>query len=171
MTDLTWLLGRAALAGAASGARSQTALAALSLTAGRGAHEQPDRILGRTGVKVTATLAAVTEGVLDKLPVTPSRLEPAGLLPRIAAGAACGVIISRRAPAAVPGPPAQHHGRLRPGRGGRRGGVRLAWLALARVRRPAARTGLARRPYRGCRGGDAGGGGRPGRLNSVPWVR
>lgn len=98
MTNLTWLLGRAALAGAASGARSQTALAALSLTAGPGAKEQPDRTLGRTGVKIGSTVAAVTEGVLDKLPVTPSRLEPAGLLPRIAAGAACGVIIARRTP-------------------------------------------------------------------------
>jgi uncharacterized membrane protein len=97
MTDLTWLLGRAALAGAASGARSQSALAALSLTADPGSREQPDRVLGRTGIKVTAALAAATELVLDKLPVTPSRLEPAGLLPRIAAGGACGVIISRRA--------------------------------------------------------------------------
>jgi uncharacterized membrane protein len=97
MTDLTWLLSRAALAGAASGARSQTALAALSLTAERDARAQPDRTLGRTGVKVIAVLGAAVEGVLDKLPITPSRLEPAGLLPRIAAGAACGVIISRRA--------------------------------------------------------------------------
>jgi uncharacterized membrane protein len=98
MTDLTRLISASALAGAATGARSLTALAALSLAAGPGAREQPDRILSRTGVKVTASLGALLEIVTDKLPVTPSRLQPPGLLPRIAGGAVCGVIISRRAP-------------------------------------------------------------------------
>jgi uncharacterized membrane protein len=102
MTDLIPLLGRSALAGAATGARSLTALAALSLAAGPGAREQPDRLLSRKGVKVTASLGAVQELVLDKLPVTPSRLKAPGLLPRIAVGAVCGVVISRRAPGGAP---------------------------------------------------------------------
>jgi uncharacterized membrane protein len=97
MTNLPRLLGLSALAGAATGARSLTAVAALARSADRGAKQQPDRTLGRPGVQVTASVLAVLESVTDKLPVTPSRLELPGLAPRIAGAAACGVVIVRRA--------------------------------------------------------------------------
>ena len=62
-----------ALAGAASGARSFTGLAGLTLATSGGAEGQPDRTLGRPWVKAVAGLAAATEIGLDKLPNAPSR--------------------------------------------------------------------------------------------------
>jgi uncharacterized membrane protein len=91
-------LASSALAGAATGSRSLTGLAGLTLAARPGAGAQPDRTLGRSWATATASLAAATEIGLDKLPSTPSRLAPPGLASRLAGAAACGVIIARREP-------------------------------------------------------------------------
>ena len=100
MTALPRRLAGSALAGAASGARSLTGVAALTLATRPGAPGQPDRFLGRPWVKATAGVLAAQEYVLDKLPSTPSRLAPAGLAGRLAGAAASAVIIARREPGA-----------------------------------------------------------------------
>jgi uncharacterized membrane protein len=74
----------AALAGAASGSRSLTGLAALILATPGDAKRQPDRTLGRPWVKAVAGLAATAEISADKLPAAPSRLNPPGLASRLA---------------------------------------------------------------------------------------
>lgn len=99
MTSLSRRLAGSALAGAASGARSFTGPAALTLATRRGASAQPDRFLGRGGVKVAAGLLGAMEYGLDKLPSGPSRLAPPGLASRLAGAAGSGVIIARRDPA------------------------------------------------------------------------
>jgi uncharacterized membrane protein len=68
-------LARAALLGAATGARSATPLAAL---AAQGGHRW---------LKVVTTIAAGGELIADKLPSTPSRVKPAPLTARIVTGA------------------------------------------------------------------------------------
>jgi uncharacterized membrane protein len=88
----------AALAGAATGSRSLTGLAALILATPGDAKRQPDRALGRPWVKAVAGLAATGEISADKLPSAPSRLNVPGLGSRLAGAAAAGVIIARRAP-------------------------------------------------------------------------
>jgi uncharacterized membrane protein len=104
VTGWSRLLASSALAGGASGARSATGLAALTLVTRPGAQEQPDRLLGRPWVKVVAGLLAGGEYVADKLPDAPSRLEPPGLASRLAGAGLSGVVIARRAPRArVPG--------------------------------------------------------------------
>jgi uncharacterized membrane protein len=97
MTSLTRPLASATLAGAATGARSFTGLAALTLAARRDAGAQPDRTLGRPWVKAAASALAAQECVLDKLPAAPSRLKPPGLASRLAGAAVSGVVIARRA--------------------------------------------------------------------------
>jgi uncharacterized membrane protein len=84
MTRLPRLLGRSALAGAATGSRSLTAVAALELSASPAARAQPDRTLANPKVKLAASALAAQEWVTDKLPITPSRLKAAGLVPRLA---------------------------------------------------------------------------------------
>jgi len=88
----------AALAGAASGSRSLTGLAALILATPGDAKQQPDRALGRRWVKAVAGLAATGEIGADKLPSAPSRLNPPGLGGRLFGAAASGVVIARRTP-------------------------------------------------------------------------
>ncbi|MGA2825231.1 MAG: hypothetical protein ABSF03_03850 [Streptosporangiaceae bacterium] len=89
---------RAALAGAATGARSFTGLAALTLATPPGSAAQPDRALSLPWVKGLVTLAAAQELVMDKLPQAPSRLGVMGLGARVAAGAAVGAVAARREP-------------------------------------------------------------------------
>jgi uncharacterized membrane protein len=91
-------LSRAALAGAATGGRGFTGLAALALATPSGPATQPDRTLSVGWVQGVAALLAVGEIVADKLPQAPSRLEPAGLGLRCLSAAAAGLIIARRAP-------------------------------------------------------------------------
>jgi hypothetical protein len=86
----------AALAGAATGARSFTGLAALTLAARRDAAGQPDRTLARPWVKAAAGALAAQECVLDTGPGAPSRLAVPGLAARLAGAAAAAVIIARR---------------------------------------------------------------------------
>ncbi len=99
MTGLSRRLAGSALAGAASGARSFTGVAALTLATRPGAPGQPDRFLGRPWIKAAAGVLAAQEYVLDKLPNTPSRLAPPGLA-GLAGAAASAVIIARREPGA-----------------------------------------------------------------------
>ncbi len=87
---------RAALAGAATGGRSGTGLAALALATPSRPATQPDVTLSRDWVKGGVVAMALGEIVADKLPMAPSRLEPAGLGFRCAAAAAAGLIVARR---------------------------------------------------------------------------
>jgi uncharacterized membrane protein len=99
------LLASSALAGAASGARSATGVAALTLAARADTRTLPDRVLARPWVKAVAGVLAAQEFVADKLPAAPSRLEPPGLAARLAGAGLSGVVIARRAPRArLPGP-------------------------------------------------------------------
>ncbi|HEY2284174.1 MAG TPA: hypothetical protein VGH88_00380 [Streptosporangiaceae bacterium] len=93
----TTMLARAALAGAATGSRSLTGLAAAALSAPAGAAAQPDATLRRGWVRGLAVSAALAELVTDQRPGTPSRLAPAGLAGRVVLGAATGAILARRA--------------------------------------------------------------------------
>lgn len=79
-------LASAALLGFVAGLRSQVPQAALSLrglTPARG----PLKVLGGRAAKAAAVLGAAGEIVADKLPVTPSRVQPGPLLGRVASGA------------------------------------------------------------------------------------
>lgn len=98
MPSRTSTLVRAALAGAASGSRSQAVLAACALTPP--GPTRVDRWLhkSRRGV----LLGAAGELVGDKLPVTPPRTDPPGLGARLALGAGtAGLIATRRGQSAV----------------------------------------------------------------------
>lgn len=78
-------LGAAALLGVASGMRSTAGLGVLLL-----------RGQSRGAVKAAAAVAVGTELVLDKLPVTGSRLEAPGLIGRVTFAAIGGALVSRR---------------------------------------------------------------------------
>ena len=80
---------RAALLGLATGGRSTSGLAALALT-------KPAGVLGSRWTRRLAGTAAAGEFVGDKLPQTPSRLEPSGLAPRLILGAVTGAALTRR---------------------------------------------------------------------------
>ena len=84
---------RAALFGGVSGHRSVSGLAALSLTSPAAVRSQPTRTLCGTWFKRALVFGALQEIVMDKLPFTPSRLAPAGLIARAAAGGLCGVVV------------------------------------------------------------------------------
>ncbi|HEV7204761.1 MAG TPA: hypothetical protein VGN18_09120 [Jatrophihabitans sp.] len=95
MPPRTSTLLRAALAGAASGSRSQAVLAACVLT--RPGSTRLDRWLHRPSVRRSVLYGAAGELVGDKLPVAPSRTEPPGLGARLALGAAtAGLLATRR---------------------------------------------------------------------------
>jgi hypothetical protein len=90
---------RAALAGAATGGRAFTGVAALVLATPARPATQPDRALSLSWVKRGAALLAAGELAADKLPQAPSRLALPGLGLRCGAAAAAGLIIARRAQA------------------------------------------------------------------------
>jgi uncharacterized membrane protein len=83
------LVGRVALLGAASGSRSTVGLAAVALTARSG-------VLARPAVQRACLVAIAAELVIDKLPITPSRLQARGLISRAVTGGLCGGLIARR---------------------------------------------------------------------------
>ena len=87
------VLVRAALLGAATGGRSMAGIAAVALTTPPGA--DPAWLGSRWG-RIGATAAALGELVGDKLPTTPSRLEPLPLTGRIMFGAVTGFLLSQR---------------------------------------------------------------------------
>ena len=82
---------RAALLGLATGGRSTLGITALAVTAPR-----TGSLLTSRWVRRAAGLASVAELAGDKLPQAPSRLAPAGLAARLAAGAAAGAVLARR---------------------------------------------------------------------------
>lgn len=95
---------RAFALGAASGARSASGLAAVALTSStRDPGPLAPRLGGRAGTAIVALLAA-GELVVDKLPVTPSRLAAPALVSRLALGASSALAVAQREgrPTAVP---------------------------------------------------------------------
>jgi uncharacterized membrane protein len=88
------------LSGAATGLRAS---AGLGILVEAGEPGLPAALRGNAA-RAAAALAIVTELVIDKLPQTPSRLEPAGLAGRVAAAALAGAVIARGAqrPVALP---------------------------------------------------------------------
>lgn len=87
-----YLVG-AALAGAATGLRATVGLGALVETAAPGL----PRPLTLPPARVVVGLGVAGELVGDKLPNTPSRLEPPGLLARVALASVAGALIARGA--------------------------------------------------------------------------
>lgn len=80
----TDVIARAALLGAAAGARSATPLAALA------------QRTGNPWVRAAAAAGAAGELIADKLPGTPSRLRPAPLGGRLVLGGLAGFLYARR---------------------------------------------------------------------------
>ncbi|WNI14361.1 hypothetical protein [Actinacidiphila sp. ITFR-21] len=86
------------LIGVVSGLRSQLGVAAVALTTDRHrAAARPGALLAGRRAGAVAATAAAGELVGDKLPNTPSRLGPAGLLPRIVLGAFAATALADRA--------------------------------------------------------------------------
>lgn len=85
------------LIGVVSGLRSQLGPAAVALTTDPAERRQPAALLAGPWAAAGTAAAAAGEMIGDKLPRTPSRLSPAGLLPRLAFGAfAAAALNSRR---------------------------------------------------------------------------
>jgi len=85
------LLSRAVLLGLATGGRSTTGLAALAVT-----NPSTAGALASRWTRRLAGTATAGELLGDKLPQAPSRLQPKGLLPRLALGAAAGAVLAHR---------------------------------------------------------------------------
>lgn len=85
------ILARSVLLGLATGGRSSLGLAALALTAADTGSWWTSR-----PARAAAAVAAAGELTVDKLPATPSRLEPRGQVFRVVAGAAGGTILAAR---------------------------------------------------------------------------
>jgi uncharacterized membrane protein len=90
-TSLVRTVGRSLAIGAATGGRSFSGIAAVSLSSTR-----DERPLGNPVAKVLVGLLAGGELVLDKSPKAPSRLEPPGLMGRIVFGGASAGLLARR---------------------------------------------------------------------------
>jgi hypothetical protein len=84
-------LGRAAALGAATGLRGTVALAALILRRSDGL----PAALRHPAARPAAAVADAGELVIDKLPATPSRLEPAGLGSRMVGATLAGAVLAR----------------------------------------------------------------------------
>jgi uncharacterized membrane protein len=87
----------ALLIGGASGLRTFTAPAAVAWGAHRdwlNVHNTLLAFMGSTAAVVIFILLAACELVVDKLPSTPSRLKPRGLIGRIISGALCGACVA-----------------------------------------------------------------------------
>lgn len=89
---------RAAMVGVASGMRSQLPLALLAWTSGPGAANTDASWppLRSPLARAVVTALAVGELIGDKLPMTPSRLQPAPFLGRLAFGAFAGGLLAAR---------------------------------------------------------------------------
>lgn len=96
------VFARSALLGVATGSRSQLPSAALALTAGptepagSSLGARGGRWLGKSKVRNSVIVAAAGELVGDKLPKTPSRLQPPGLVLRVLLGAGGGAVLAQR---------------------------------------------------------------------------
>jgi hypothetical protein len=89
--SLARTVGRSLAIGAATGGRSFSGIAAVSLSSTR-----DERPLGNPVAKVLVGLLAVGELVLDKSPKAPNRLEPPGLAGRMFFGGASAGLLARR---------------------------------------------------------------------------
>jgi uncharacterized membrane protein len=87
------LAGRAAVLGAATGMRSTVALTALILRRSDGL----PAVLHRQGARSAAAIADAGELIIDKLPQTPSRLDPPGLTSRVVSASLAAAALARSA--------------------------------------------------------------------------
>jgi hypothetical protein len=87
------VLQRAAVLGAATGMRSTVALAALVLRRSDGL----PAVLRHPAARRTAAIADGAELVADKLPMTPSRLDPPGLAGRLISAGLAAAVLARSA--------------------------------------------------------------------------
>ena len=89
---------RATLLGFAAGLRSQvpTMLLADAARRGRLGDDGWSRLLASRAALTVTGLAAAAEITIDKLPVTPPRLQPGPLAGRVAVGAALGAVLLRQ---------------------------------------------------------------------------
>ena len=92
----TAALARALAIGAAAGSRSSLGVAAPVLARRAGDRPGAGPAWRRRLVRAVACAAVVGELVGDKLPTTPSRLDPPGAYVRLASGAVGGVLVARR---------------------------------------------------------------------------
>ena len=90
------VLLRAVALGAASGARSTAGVTAVALSSVRGDRGALASGLGSTTGKVVSGMLAAGELVADKLPMTPSRLQPPALGGRMVAGGTSAAAVARR---------------------------------------------------------------------------
>lgn len=90
-TQANAMLGRAAVLGAATGMRSSVALAALILRRSDGL----PAVLRRRAARSAAAIIDAGELVLDKLPTTPSRLDPPGLASRVVSASLAAAVLAR----------------------------------------------------------------------------
>ena len=95
------VLVRAALLGLATGGRNSVGFAALALNAKPGSEPA---WLDRPAVRIAAGVAAAGELVVDKLPATGSRLEPASLAMRVLSGGWFGALLAQRTGQPAAGP-------------------------------------------------------------------
>jgi uncharacterized membrane protein len=84
-------LGPAAALGAATGMRSTVALAALILRRNDGL----PAAMRHPAARLAAAIAGASELVIDKLPMTPSRLEPPGLAGRVVSASLAAAVLAR----------------------------------------------------------------------------
>ncbi|MEH0108596.1 hypothetical protein V6N00_02550 [Tersicoccus sp. MR15.9] len=89
------LIARSSMLGIAAGIRSSLGVAAPVL-AGRPAGASGAASGGRSVGRAVAALAVAGELVVDKLPATPSRLDPGPLVGRLVSGATGATILARR---------------------------------------------------------------------------
>jgi len=85
------------LIGAISGLRSLTAPAVVAWAAHHGwidLNNTPLRFMSSTAALAIFTVLALAELIADKLPSTPSRTAPPGLIARIVLGALCGAAVA-----------------------------------------------------------------------------
>ena len=88
------------LIGVVAGSRALTAPAVVAWAAHRNwidLHSSPLSFMGSTAAVVVFTLGAVGELIADKLPSTPSRLKPPGLMARIVLGGVSGAAVAASA--------------------------------------------------------------------------
>lgn len=89
---ITPVWARCAALGLATGARASAALTALTWTAGG----RDPSWLAHPVTKALASVLSAGESVADQLPSTPSRLEPAGIAPRLLLSAGAGALLAHR---------------------------------------------------------------------------
>ncbi|MCW2526621.1 MAG: hypothetical protein JWM76_1481 [Pseudonocardiales bacterium] len=90
-------VARSAALGLAVGGRASAGFAALTASASK---SDPDWLRSRPALFGSAAMS-VGEAIGDKLPKTPSRLEPGGVVSRLVVGALAGGLLGRRHGASV----------------------------------------------------------------------